>query len=222
MSRSDTSGFPLWPLPLAIAVLFTVAAHVALWLSIRDGHVAACVPVLEGCASISRAARHGLGNHVFRLMVLPCALLVGLHWWLASRWLGRGWHDVAWLGGVAAAALAVYATFLGTDGETYRFLRRYGVVCFFGFGYLAQLRFLRGTRGDARAAGRLLAAMVAVSALMLLLGLGNIAAGALVADEGLKDRIENALEWQLGWLLAAWYLLHAGLWRKADTRLAFA
>ena len=222
MSRPDTSAFPLWPLPLAIAVLFAVAAHVALWLSIRDGHVAACVPVLEGCASISRAARHGLGNHVFRLMVLPCALLVGLHWWLASRWLGRGWRDVAWLGGVAAAALAVYATFLGTDGDAYRFLRRYGVVCFFGFGYLAQLRFLRGVRRDARAGGRLFAAMAGVSALMLLLGLGNVAAGALVADEGLKDRIENALEWQLGWLLAAWYLLHAVLWRRAGVRLAFA
>ena len=75
MSRSGSSAFPLWPLPLAIAALFTVAAHVALWLSIRDGYVEACVPVLEGCASISRAARHGLGNHVFRLMVLPCAML---------------------------------------------------------------------------------------------------------------------------------------------------
>ena len=159
---------------------------------------------------------------MFRLMVLPCALLVGLHWWLAARWLGRGWRDVAWLGGVAAAALAVYATFLGTDGEAYRFLRRYGVVCFFGFGYLAQLRFLRGARGDTRTDGRLLVAMVAVGALMLLLGLGNVATSAWVADEGLKDRIENALEWQLGWLLAAWYVLHAGLWRKAGVRLAFA
>ena len=222
MSRSDTSGFPLWPLPLAIAALFAVAAHVALWLSIRDGHVAACVPVLEGCASISRAARHGLGNHMFRLMVLPCALLVGLHWWLASRWLGRGWRDVAWLGIVAAVALAVYATFLGTDGDAYRFMRRYGVVCFFGFGYLAQLRFLRGVRVDARVNGRLFVAMVVVSALMLVLGLGNVAAGALVADEALKDRIENALEWQLGWLLAGWYVLHAALWRKAEVRLAFA
>ena len=46
VSRSDSSAFPLWPLPLAIAVSFIVAAHVALWLSIRDGHVAACVPVL--------------------------------------------------------------------------------------------------------------------------------------------------------------------------------
>ncbi|MCW5581766.1 MAG: hypothetical protein KIS72_10545 [Luteimonas sp.] len=222
MSRPDTASFPLWPMPLAIAVLFIVAAHLALWLSIRDGHVPACMPVLEGCASISRAARHGLGNHVFRLMVLPCALLLGLHWWVAARWLGRGWCDVAWLGAVAAVALAVYAAFLGTDGDTYRFLRRYGAVCFFGTGYLAQLRFLRGARGEAQPGTRLFAAMAAVCVLTLVLGLGSVTASALVVDEGLKDRIENALEWQLGWLLAAWYLLHARLWWKARARLAFA
>jgi len=219
MSRPFAHPIPLWPLPVAIAAMFAVAVHLALWLSIRDGHVEACVPVLEGCTSISRAARHGLGNHVFRLLVLPCALLVGLHWWLASRWLGRGSRDVAWLGGIAAIALAVYATFLGTDGEAYRFLRRYGVVCFFGFGYLAQLRFLHAMHRDARAGARSIAAMVTVSALMLLLGLGNVAAGALVADAGLKDRIENALEWQLGWLLVAWYLLHAAWWRRIGAGL---
>src|SRR5690606_5148859 len=112
----------LWPLPLSVAVLFTVAAHLALWLSIRDGWLEACVPYVEGCTSISRAARHGLGNHVFRLMVLPCAALVGLHWWLAARWLGRGAAVVAWMGAAAAMALALYAAFLGTEGEAYRFL----------------------------------------------------------------------------------------------------
>ncbi len=222
MSRTPAGSIALWPLPLAIALLFGVAAHVALWLSIRDGWIEGCVPYLEGCTSISRAARHGLGNHVFRLMVLPCAALLGLHWWLSARWLGRGRGAVAWLGAAAALALAVYATFLGTDGEAYRFLRRYGVVCFFGFGYLAQLGFLRGLRVDAHRGARLSTALVTVSVLMLLLGLANVVAGAVVVDEDFKDRIENVLEWHLGWLLAAWYLLHAWLWRRLDAKLVFA
>lgn len=218
MPPSTAHPFPLWPLPVAIAVLFTAAAHLGLWLSIRDGYVQACIPVLEGCTSISRAGRHGLANHVFRLLVLPCALLVGVHWWLVARWLGRGWRDVAWLGGVAAIALAVYATFLGSDGEPYRFLRRYGVVCFFGFGYLAQLRFLRGAGEDVATRG-IVRVMIMVSAMMLLLGVGSVAATAMVDDAWLKDRIENALEWQLGWLLAAWYLLHAAWWRRRRAAL---
>jgi len=57
---------------------------------------------------------------------------------------------------------------------------------------------------------------------MLALGLANVATGALVDDGRLKDRIENVLEWHLGWLLAAWYLLHAWLWRRLGVALAFA
>ncbi|QDW67699.1 hypothetical protein [Luteimonas granuli] len=211
----EGGGIPLWPLPSAIAALLVVAVHVPLWLSLRDGHVPACVPYLEGCTSISRAARHGLGNHVFRLLVLPCAALLALHWWTSVRWLAlrgalRGGRVLLALGLLAAVALAVYATFLGSDGAGYRFMRRYGVVLYFGASYLAQLVFLRMGRDALPPALR--AAMVATCVLMLAPGLGNVAASALVGDALLKDRVENALEWQLGVLLVAWYLLQARLW----------
>ncbi|WP_132999919.1 hypothetical protein [Luteimonas arsenica] len=219
-------GLPLWPLPLAIALLLVVAAHLAWWLSLRAGHVPACIPYLEGCTSISRAARHGLGNHLFRLMVLPCAALLALHWWTTVRWLslrgamrGGGW--LLGLGIAAAVALAVYATFLGTEGVAYRFMRRYGVVVYFGASYLAQLLFLRMGRGVGEPPTRLRAAMLAVCALMLVPGLGNVAASALVADADARDRVENALEWQLGVLLVSWYLLQARLWWRGGYRLRF-
>lgn len=224
MHARDHGAIPLWPLPLAIALLLVVAAHLAWWLSLRAGHVPACMPYLEGCTSISRAARHGPGNHVFRLLVLPCAALLALHWWSTVRWLalrgasrGGGWLLV--LGIAAAVALAVYAAFLGTDGAAYRFMRRYGVVVYFGASYLAQLLFLRMGRGAGVPAPRMRAAMLATCALMLALGLGNVGTSALVAAPALKDRIENALEWQMGVLLVAWYLLQARLWWRSGYRL---
>lgn len=42
------------------------------------------------------------------------------------------------LGSIGAFALLTYATFLGSDGEVYRFLRRYGVIFFFALTGLAQ------------------------------------------------------------------------------------
>jgi hypothetical protein len=222
--RGDRQGtIPLWPLPLAIAVLLVVAAHLAWWMSLRGGHVPACIPYLEGCTSISRAARHGLGNHVFRLLVLPCTALLALHWWASARWLSpdgtlRGGVWLIVLGIVAAVALAVYATFLGTEGAAYRFMRRYGVVIYFGASYLAQLLFLRMGR-SAGIPPRMRAGMLATCALMLMLGVGNVAASAFVVDPVLKDRIENLLEWHLGVLLVAWYLLQAGLWWRSGYRL---
>jgi hypothetical protein len=211
--NADDARLPLWPLPLLIAVLFLVAAHAAYVLSIQAGHVPACVPYLEGCVSISRAARHGLGNPLFRLLVIPCAVLHALVWLLAHRWL-RGGRWMVVLGVVSAIALAVYATFLGTDGEAYRFLRRYGVVVYFGFGYLAQLALMRrAVRMGALAPG-VIATQAWVAAAMLGLGLANVVAGLAVPDPAAKDRWENVFEWWLGLLMVGWYAALASGWRR--------
>lgn len=215
MSRS---AVPLWPLPFAVATTLVVAAHLAWWISVRDGHIPFCVPYLEGCTSISRAARYGLGNHLFRLLVLPCALLVGIHWWLAGRWLrGRGsggGTSMLVLGAIGALALAVYATFLGSEGETYRFLRRYGVIVYFGCSYLAQLLFLRRARSSGPMDRLAWTTMLAICVAMLTLGVANVAATALIGGSELQDRLENVLEWHLGVLLVGWFLAHAWLWRR--------
>lgn len=210
---ADDARIPLWSLPLLIALLFLVAAHAAYLLSIQAGHVPACVPYLEGCVSISRAARHGVGNHFFRLLVMPCAVLHALVWLLAHRWL-RGGCGMVVLGVVSAIALAVYATFLGTDGETYRFLRRYGVVVYFGFGYLAQLALMRRASRTAALPSRVITWMAWIAAAMLGLGIANIVTGLVVVDASAKDRGENVFEWWLGLLVIGWYVVLAMGWRR--------
>ncbi len=211
--NADDARLPLWPLPLLIAVLFLVAAHAAYLLSIQAGHVPACMPYVDGCVSISRAARHGLGNHLFRLLVIPCAVLHALVWWLARYWL-RGGRLMLALGAMSAMALAVYATFLGTEGEAYRFLRRYGVVVYFGFGYLAQLALMqRAARRGALPAG-VIAAQSWIAVAMLGLGLANVVAGLAVPDPAAKDRCENVFEWWLGLLMVGWYAVLALGWRR--------
>ncbi len=215
---------PLWPLPLAIALVMLVATHLAWMLSVQAGYVPLCNPYWDGCTSISRAARHGLGNHLFRLMMLPCALLQGLHWWAARDWLrlrrpgDSGGSGLLPLGIAAALSLAVYATFLGSEGEIYRFLRRYGVVAYFASSYLAQLVFLRQLRRHALAKPALIRAMLAICLAMLMLGVINALIGAF-AGESLKDRLENALEWQLGLLLVMWFVAQAWLWRRSGYAL---
>jgi hypothetical protein len=212
---ADTSRIPLWPLPLLITLLFVVAAHTAYLLSIQGGHVPACMPYTEGCVSISRAARHGLGNHVFRLLVIPCAVLHALVWLLSRHWLHGGWVMAA-LGILSAIALAVYATFLGTEGETYRFLRRYGVVVYFGFGYLAQLALMRRAARLQALTARVIAWMSWLAVAMLALGMANVVAGLVVVEPTAKDRWENIFEWWLGLLMVGWYAVLAVAWRKQD------
>ncbi|MEL1266219.1 hypothetical protein [Pseudoxanthomonas putridarboris] len=213
MHRQDRAPIPLWPLPLSIALLFLAAAHVAYALSVHGGHVPACVPYWEGCVSISRAARHGLGNHLFRLLVIPCAVLHALVWWLSAKWL-RGGVAMLVLGILSALALAVYATFLGTQGEVYQFLRRYGVVVYFGFGYIAQLALMRRAHRAQALPAPTLAVMSSLCLVMLALGIGNVLAGAVVDDPDAKDRWENILEWWLGLLMVGWHVALAWGWRR--------
>jgi hypothetical protein len=217
MPRS--SGLALWWLPLACALLPVAAAHLAFALSVRDGFVPDCVPYWDGCASISRAGRHGLAAIVFKLLMLPCAVLQALHWVAARQWLALSHRDPAagrWLlplGLVAGIALAVYVAFLGSDGEFYRWMRRYGTIGYFAATYLAQLLYLRGlARLPLRPRAGYLA-MALVCAVMLLLGLASTGISAVAANGDDKDRLENLLEWHIGLLLTAWFLIQARLWR---------
>ncbi|HZF79818.1 MAG TPA: hypothetical protein VEZ89_08505, partial [Rubrivivax sp.] len=114
-----------------------VATLLALVLSMRLELVPACNPFVEGCVSISRAARYGMANHLFRALVLPAAALQALTWILVASWLrglgenGRGSRTLLPLGLLAGAALVLYGAFLGTDGTVYRLLRQYGKVVYF-------------------------------------------------------------------------------------------
>lgn len=209
-----------WVLPLACAVIPAVAVHVAWWLSVRDGHIPSCIPYFEGCVSISRAARHGSGNTVFKLLMVPCAALQTMLWWSSARWI-RGAHrepragrSLYALGLVAGFALAVYASFLGTDGAIYGWMRRFGITFYFGASFLAILVFLHRLRELGTQRG-VAGAMLAVCALMLALGIASTAVTALAGDPVLRNQLENAMEWNLGILLTAWFLLHAALWKQS-------
>jgi hypothetical protein len=227
-------SIPLWPVPLLVAAVPFIAAHLAYAVSIHAGHVPSCIPYFEGCTSISRAARHGLGNHLFRLLMLPSALLLALHWLSVRGWLRlhhpdpRAGRSLVLLAPFAGIALATYVAFLGTDGDIYRWLRRNGAQLYFASVYIAQLVFLHRYRqliaqghaaDDNRAAkfsGKNIAkTMLAINLAMLALGVSYTVVANSFGDDDLKDRMENLLEWHIGLLMTGWYVLQAVVWRNS-------
>lgn len=214
------STLPLWPLPLLCALLPFVAAHLAWWLSIEQGLIAACNPYLDGCVSISRAARHGLGNQLFRMMVLPAAALQALCWLAATLWLrqhGDRVRVLPWLGLVAGAFLALYATFLGSEGRVYELLRRYGIYLYFGNTYLALLFTLQIL--SRRPKPHVHRPLLVVAVGFMAVGLTSIGASYVVTSEALRNQWENVLEWHLGLWLTALFATLAWHWRRERLRL---
>jgi len=218
------SVLPLWPLALLAGGLPLVATLVAWAVSTAQGLIPACLPFVDGCVSVSRAARHGLPNHLFRAVMLPAAVLQGLCWLLAARWLGtllppyRLLAALAPLGIVASVALVLYGAFLGTEGAAYRWLRQYGTVVYFG-GTCICLLITGGGVQRAVAAGRLVLArwveraMVALALTLVSLGLLNALVAALFGDE-IKGRMENVTEWWGALIFVLGFFALALVWRR--------
>ncbi len=214
---------PLWLLPLAAGLLPLLAAVSAYALSIRLDLVPACNPFLEGCVSISRAARHDLPNIVFRGMMLPAAVLQAACWLLCPAWLRSlgarpsGWQRMLpWLGAAAAIFLILYGTFLGTEGEGYRIMRRYGTTLYFGFTCIGMLivsgemrRLVRAGRSQRCVTGVLLA----LCAVLPLLGLVHVLVPLALPGPAAIDALENATEWWGGAIFTVFFCVLAWAWR---------
>lgn len=220
------SGWPLWPLALLCALLPFVAAHLGWWVSTAYGLIPACNPYFDGCVSISRASRHGLANLLFRMLMLPAATLQALCWLAAADWVHADRVRDAqasvrwpwWLGCVAAIALVLYASFLGSEGRTYELLRRYGIYFYFGCTYLALLTVLRRLPRPHRAYWPLMT----VAWGCLGFGLASVAVRYAVQAEPLRDQLENLLEWHVALWLTATFAVLAWAWWREDLRLQFA
>ena len=185
-----------------------------------------CFPFTEGCVSISRAARSGPGLHLFRAIMLPTAALLFLLWVYLRAWLlgqalcsARRARWVLGLGAVGAFFLVVYATWLGTEGEWYNWLRRYGVTFYFGGTAFAQLLLLwiLWPQRVSAAGGRLSAPVMWLAVLVSLqwaLGVFSSIKRLVFDDPALIDRIENVIEWWFAVPMVLVFLVIARLFRQ--------
>ena len=215
---STTPGRAFWTMFLA-GLLPMVAANAAFMINAILG-MEACFPYWEGCMSVSRGIRSGPGLWLFKGLAMPSALMM----WLAWRSLdahpgtdGFRHPHLRWaitLGKVGAVFFVVYALWLGSDGEIYRWLRRYGVVLYFGLTGLAQLLLLPAwprSEGRANTSRRLYAAVV-----LLAWGTGIASAfkRKLIEDPRFLDRVENVLEWHFALYLSLGFVALALALRK--------
>jgi hypothetical protein len=203
---------------LLSGLLPILAAHGAYLLNIFQGSELAagyaCMPYLEGCVSISRAARSGPGLFLFRWVMLVSVPMLLLTWLFVQRWLAaldtrndRRARAMAAMGFVGALFLVFYVTALGSEGEWYQLQRRYGVTIYFGGTALAQL-LLVGTlwpmrRSVLEGRYRTVLLFTVLVCLQWALGVASVFKRLVLDDPVLIDQIENVIEW--------WYALAMSL-----------
>jgi hypothetical protein len=203
------------------ALLPLVASHAAYLISASLEAVPWCVPHLEGCTSISRAARSTApAILLYKSLLLPYSVLLVLFWWQAGRWLGevapdrrRTQRALLPLALVAGIATATYTAVLGTDGEAQAWIRRYAINIGFGFSVLAELMLAAAIARESRVPQALRRALVGVCLAMLALGVASIPLQFLVSA---RDAPVNAIEWTVGVLMLVFYPLVGAARRRTS------
>jgi hypothetical protein len=220
--RTDSGVSPEWLAWLA-ALLPVLVIHGLYLYSAHAGHVPWCLPYLDGCTSISAAARQGHAVYGFRAVMLPYAVVLAAYWWVAALWcrallpqarIRRG--CVLGLGLVGAAFYLLYATFLGEQGPVYQLLRRYGINLYFAFTVLAQMLLISLLARQPRIPAALRRMFLLLFALLILLGLASLPLQYLVED---RDALLNAIEWSYALLMVCLYPLTGRAWRATGLRL---
>ena len=222
-------------LALIVTLLPLFAVNAAYIISVNAELVPRCIPYLEGCTSISRAARQGDAIFLFRASMIVHAVLLMWYWRFAQCWLNKLGTLVAanqanrspqimyFLGVVGAFFLILYADYLGSSGDFYRFMRRHGVLFYFTLTPLAQLIMLsqlyklRKLAPELSISSGVLRYQLGILLLILLMGLISLLLGYLY---GSSFERENIIEWNYALLLTAYFAGSIVMWKNLKWELS--
>jgi hypothetical protein len=222
-------------LAFVIAFLPLFAINAAYIISANAELVPRCFPYVEGCTSISRAARQGDAIFLFRASMIVHAVLLMWYWRFAQCWLNKlcaqGAEEIQgkwftqlmfWLGVVGALFLILYADYLGTSGYFYRFMRRYGVIFYFTFTPLAQMIMvnqlykIRKLTPNIGIKLGVLRYQLAILMIILLMGLTSL---ILKLALGSSFERENFIEWNFALLITAYFGGSIVMWKNLKFKL---
>lgn len=212
----------LAPLCFFTAALSLLIIHLCWLIASSQGFIDWCNPYWADCTSISKTGRHGIAYFVFKGGIISACVLQGIVWQLCRYWLlslgAKKGGALPYLGWAAAFALLLYTLSLGHSGDTFRLLRRFGVILYIGLSYMCFISVESGLlQSHLKSAGK---AMLAYSKALLALAIFSLVLDAAMADH--YDRIENAVEWWLLGLLNLQLFWLAALWRYSGAHMIVA
>ncbi len=210
-------------LALIITIIPLLISNAVYLLSAYEGTIPWCIPYLDGCTTISQAARSGNSIFLYRAPMIAYGVLLIWFWVYSQRWLNLLYGQttkvaqiILWLGTIGALSLIIYVDFLGATGEINRFMRRHGIMIFFTFTPLAQLLMLRqhymilpSIPKDKIKPGVLHYQLI-ILLLMLIIGFISV---ALDISQTKTHISENIIEWNFSLLLSIYFLAMVFIWK---------
>ena len=117
-------------LSLSIFLVPVLTIFLSYLISASNGYVDWCMPIIEGCTSISKVGRYGLSFYLYKIFIIPSLILM-IYFWLKAYLNIYKNVVLFFLSVVACLFLIIYLIALGFDGKIYRFMREIGIFVFF-------------------------------------------------------------------------------------------
>ncbi len=207
---------------LIAGLLPIISVNVTYLIAAFFEQVSWCMPYLEGCTSISKTGRSGPSSYVFRATIIPWGIFLMIYWKLAYEWLLAIGDKktlinqaILFLGIIAAIFLIIYATVLGSEGQIYRSLRRYGVIIFFAFTYLAQLLMVSRIHyliNRLHLPHYIYSLKLGLCIMQLIIGLISLPIRAFYGGDDFNTYIENIIEWNFALMMSLYFIVTYFAW----------
>lgn len=203
-------------------VLPILCAHINYLIAAYYGHVPWCFPYWDSCTSISATGRKLPEFILFKLLMMPAAVLMLFYWGRMKQWLlllndpnPKALMAIHWLGTLAGLALILYTAALGSIGDIYQATRRVGITLFFGFTAIAHLIVVQRlsvllTNHPTLPLHRIYRWQLGLSSLLLT---GGVANTLLHSFYNRFDDINDAIEWNFAMVMMLQFIVSYFAWK---------
>ena len=192
---------------LIIFLVPIITIDISYIISSFFGYVDWCLPIIDGCTSISKVGRYGISFYLYKILVIPSVILM-MYFWL------KVYLDIyknvflLLLSLVACIFLIIYLIALGFDGSIYRFMREVGIFVFFVFMPLCQIWLTISTPSDTIKTKFFLYLLI-----LLFIGFCFVYFYILPLD---NDNYENIIEWNFAFCIFLFFPIFSYSLRKTS------
>ena len=171
------------------------------------GYVEWCLPIIDGCTSISKVGRHGISFYLYKIIVIPSVILIMYFWLKVYLDIYKNLFLLV-LSLMACVFLIVYLIALGFDGPFYRFMREIGIFAFFVFMPLCQIWLTISTPNETIKTKFFLYLLI-----LLFFGFCFVYFYILPMD---NDNYENIIEWNFAFCIFLFFPVFSYSLRKIN------
>ena len=193
-----------------VSLLPFIAIHLSLILSIQNDFLGFCYPYVDGCYSISRAARQPYSIIIFKILMITSA---GFLFFLWQRIFNKEKNKSPILiGKIGSLFLVIYVIALGNDGFVYEFMRRIGVFIFYIFTLTSQWIFTFQSIKRTKFSNSInLLKFTSFSQILLFILATPFF--LIIKNDG---SVENIFEWWITLFITIWFFVNFLYYKKND------